>query len=158
VATIAVAQCLAWLTGPTGIPKLFNDKDLSGAARPPVDFRFHFDVSVFHLADLLVILTAAAAMVGLAAFFRHSRTGVAVRASAENADRAASLGVDNTRVAAVVWCITGLLSGLAATLAVMGGSPTGGGGTSSLVHVLAAPVPGGLTRRPPAGAAARGVA
>src|SRR4051812_15257501 len=133
VATIALAAGLAYLVGPSGIPKLFGDKNLSGSTPPPADIRVHFSVSVFHLVDVLSIVVALVAMVGLALFFRRSRTGVAVRASAENPDRAASLGVDTTRVAAVVWSIAGLLSGLAAVLAVMAGRGFRGGGELALL-------------------------
>jgi branched-chain amino acid transport system permease protein len=49
---------------------------------------------------------------GLAAFFRFSRVGIALRASAENADRASLLGIPVRRVGTVAWTIAGGLAGL----------------------------------------------
>jgi ABC-type branched-subunit amino acid transport system ATPase component/ABC-type branched-subunit amino acid transport system permease subunit len=57
-------------------------------------------------------------------FFRVSRNGLAVRASADNADRALLLGIPVRRMAILVWMIAGLLSAAAAFLrfAVVGQS------------------------------------
>ena len=57
---------------------------------------------------VVVALTA-----GLAYFLKRTRMGIALRASAENADRAALLGIPVLRVSTVAWAIAGLLSGLA---------------------------------------------
>jgi branched-chain amino acid transport system permease protein len=146
VATIAVGQALGYLASPSGIPRLFNARDLSGTATPPVDVSLHLAPSVLHLADLASLAVAGLAAAGLAAFLRRSRIGVAVRASAENPDRAATLGVDNTVVASVVWMIAGVLSGLAAVLSVMAaGGGALGASPSTLVRVLAAAVLAGLS-------------
>jgi branched-chain amino acid transport system permease protein len=51
--------------------------------------------------------------VGLALFLKRSRLGIALRASAENADRAALLGIPVRRVGTIAWALAGLLSGLA---------------------------------------------
>jgi branched-chain amino acid transport system permease protein len=50
---------------------------------------------------------------GLALFLRRSRLGLALRASAENADRAALLGIPVKRVGTLAWALAGLLSSLA---------------------------------------------
>jgi len=50
---------------------------------------------------------------GLALFFARSRMGMAVRACAENAERAALLGIPVKRVSTVAWALAGLLSSLA---------------------------------------------
>jgi branched-chain amino acid transport system permease protein len=49
----------------------------------------------------------------LALFLKRSRFGIALRASAENAERAALLGIPVARVATIAWAIAGLLSGMA---------------------------------------------
>ncbi len=58
-----------------------------------------------------VVVVALAA--GLAAFLRYTRVGIALRASAENAERAALLGIPVNRVTAAAWALAGLLSALA---------------------------------------------
>lgn len=50
---------------------------------------------------------------GLAAFLRYTRIGIALRASAENADRASLLGIPVKRVGMVAWMLAGLLGGIA---------------------------------------------
>jgi branched-chain amino acid transport system permease protein len=61
------------------------------------------------IAAFAVVL---ALTVGLAVFLRYTRIGIAMRASAENADRALLLGIPVQRVATVGWAIAGLISGL----------------------------------------------
>jgi branched-chain amino acid transport system permease protein len=51
--------------------------------------------------------------IGLALFLKRSRLGIALRASAENADRAALLGIPVRQVTTIAWAMAGLLSGLA---------------------------------------------
>ncbi len=50
---------------------------------------------------------------GLAGFLRYTRMGIALRASAENADRASLLGIPVKTVGTVAWAIAGLLAGAA---------------------------------------------
>ena len=66
-----------------------------------------------HLAILIVAAGLAAA---LTAFFKLTRLGLAVRASAENADRARLLGIPAENVSTVVWMIAAVLSGVAVFL------------------------------------------
>jgi branched-chain amino acid transport system permease protein len=66
-------------------------------------------------------------VVGLIAFFRFSRMGIAVRASAENAERALMLGIPVGRVETIAWSIAGLFA--AATIFLRSplvGLPIGG--------------------------------
>src|SRR5205823_2531430 len=51
-------------------------------------------------------------------FFRFTDIGLAVRGSAENADRAALLGVPVKRVSTVVWVLAGGLSALSIFLRI----------------------------------------
>lgn len=158
VATIAVAEALEWASV-KGVPNLFKDKDLGGAIPPPLDIAIHLRPGVLHLADMMSLVIAAVAMVALALFLSRSRTGIASRAVAENAERASTLGVNPAAVSSVVWTIAGLLSGLASVLLVMSaGGAAGAGGASSLVRVLAAAVLAGMTSLPLAAAAAIGIA
>ena len=50
---------------------------------------------------------------GLSLFLRKTRLGIALRASAENAERAALLGIPVKRVGTLAWGLAGLLSSLA---------------------------------------------
>jgi branched-chain amino acid transport system permease protein len=50
---------------------------------------------------------------GLGAFLRYTRLGIALRASAENADRAQLLGIPVKLVATTAWALAGLLSAVA---------------------------------------------
>lgn len=51
--------------------------------------------------------------VGLSLFLKRSRLGIALRASAENADRASLLGIPVKQVSTIAWSLAGLLSSLA---------------------------------------------
>lgn len=93
------------------------------STRPPGDFLWRVDpVATLRLADVLLVVAAAAAVVGLALYFRRSRTGVAIRAAAENPARAQTLGVDVQAVTGRVWFITGALAGVAGVVGAFGAS------------------------------------
>lgn len=158
VATIAISSVLAYGAGLSGIPRLFKDKDLGGAVPPPLDVSVHLHPSVLHLPDIAALVVGVLAMVGLMVFLSRSRIGVAVRATAENAERASTLGVNATTVSSVVWLAAGLLSGLATVLLVMSSGAAGGvGGPSALVRVLGAAILAGMVSLPLAAAAAVGI-
>jgi branched-chain amino acid transport system permease protein len=98
-----------------------------------VDFGF---VHVFAIAATLFLLAA------VALFLRYTRIGVAVRALAENSERAALLGISVGFVSSVVWSISALLSGASATMSGLLGTPSGSFGFSAqlLLPALAAAV------------------
>jgi branched-chain amino acid transport system permease protein len=114
VATLALSQILGY--GQLALPSLF------GYDTAPQDFGVPFDVQwewfpiVFRGPHLLVVVIVPLIALGLAAFFRFTRVGVAVRASAESADRAALLGIPVKRVSTLVWVIAGGLAGVAVLL------------------------------------------
>lgn len=99
-----------------------------GNAPLPFDFTWSVGPVDLHAPDVLTLIIASAAAIGLYAFFRVSSTGTAIRAAAENADRAETLGVDVNAVNTRVWIIVGLLSGIPALLAAVaiGGNATAG--------------------------------
>lgn len=70
------------------------------------DVRFNGDV-------LVIVVVAVAVVLGLTLFFRRSPLGIAIRASAENADRAALMGIPVRRLSTVVWMIAAVLSAVA---------------------------------------------
>jgi ABC-type branched-subunit amino acid transport system permease subunit len=74
---------------------------------------FHFQVGSyadrFGFPEVFAIEVAILLLLGLAAFFRFTRSGVAVRAMAENTERAALLGISVGRLSTLVWGLAGLL-------------------------------------------------
>jgi branched-chain amino acid transport system permease protein len=78
----------------------------------------------------------------LGAFFRFTDMGIAVRASAENGERASLLGIPVARVSTIVWVIAATLSAVAVFLrAPMTGLTLGSSvGASVLLYGLAAAV------------------
>lgn len=162
VATIAVASLLGWFTA-TQVPNWLQNSSLrgvGGALPLPFDYRFGFGDVLFGFPAVATVVVAVVALVGLTVFLRRARTGIAVRAAAENDERAAMLGVNSARVTAVVWAQAGLLAGLSGVLVVMseGGTATSSAGPQSLVPVLAAIVIGGMVNLRLAVAAAVGLA
>ncbi|HZU72943.1 MAG TPA: ABC transporter permease [Acidimicrobiales bacterium] len=84
----------------------------------------------------------------LALFLRYTRMGIALRASSENADRAALLGIPVKRVQTAAWMIAGALGGLAIFVqAPLIGVPNDATlGFSTLLYGLAAAVIGRMQR------------
>ncbi len=116
VATIGVAQGLVlveaylprWVTGRTVAPTNFPTPFRSASAQIG---------GVILSGDYLaIVVVAGLLMLALAAFFRFTDTGIAVRASAENADRALLLGIPVARIGTLVWVVAALCSGLAVFL------------------------------------------
>ena len=66
----------------------------------------------------LAVLSAVLVLAGIAAFFRYTNAGIAVRGAAENEDRAAMLGINPQTLSTVVWVIAAGVAGLAAVLQV----------------------------------------
>jgi branched-chain amino acid transport system permease protein len=89
-------------------------------------------------ADKLAAATVAAlctALVG--AFYRFSRTGVALRAIADDQQAAASVGIDVDRHLMIVWALTGLISVVAGVLWTF---VTGGGFGVALIGLKVIPI------------------
>ncbi len=130
VATIGVAQILAFAT--LYVPQWLNTEEglLSQQLRSPVSgFRVtdRFDVTVFTGDYILAVVVVALMALGLTAFFRYTRMGIALRASAENADRASLLGIPVRRVGTVAWALAGLFGAVTIFLrSSLVGIPTDG--------------------------------
>jgi ABC-type branched-subunit amino acid transport system permease subunit len=124
----------------------------------------HFDigpltVTAGYIQILIVVPIVAAAA---AAFFKYTKFGVAIRATAENRDAAQLLGISARRVTSFSWTVGAFLAGLAALLIVpaRGNLDAASLSTALLVRSLAAALVGGLTSLPGAfvGGIAVGVA
>ncbi|HUR77390.1 MAG TPA: ABC transporter permease [Acidimicrobiales bacterium] len=148
VVTIGVSQILAAVA--TGLPRAF------GLTTPPQDFpspfSFTFSIgqTIFHGDEVLAMVVVPVVILALAAFFRYTRIGIAVRASAENSDRAALLGVPVARIQTVVWVIATVLAAIAIFMrAGIVGLPIGSVlGPTILIRALAAAVIGRMEKLP----------
>jgi branched-chain amino acid transport system permease protein len=121
---------------------------------------FHFTVGglgvKFGFPELFAIEVAALALLFLAAFFRFTRSGVAVRAMAENTERAALLGISVGRLSTLVWGLAGLLGGASVFLTGALSTPgvAAGFAPGVLLPALAAAVVGRMRSLPTTVAAA----
>lgn len=115
---------------------------------------FHFEVGSyatrFGFPEIFAIEVAIVLLLGLAAFFRFTRSGVAVRAMAENTERAALLGISVGRLSTLVWALTGVLAGASVTLtgALTQPGVAAGFAPSVLLPALAAAVVGRMRSLP----------
>ena len=98
--------------------------------------------------QVFALVVVGVLTVGLALFFSRTRMGIAVRASAENAERASLLGIPVKRVGTVAWALAGLLSSLAifAQAPLIGVPSDATLGLDTLLYGLAAAVVAGLDK------------
>ena len=117
----------------------------------PLDFGF---------AHLFALEMSAVALLVLAAFFRFTRAGVAVRGVAENADRATLLGISVGALSTTVWILTSVLSGVSVILTGVLITPAvaQNTGPAVLLPALAAAVVGRMQSLPVTVVAAIGIA
>jgi len=169
VATIGLAQLLSGLSqiiplefcNPANNPNCLTAAN-SQSFNTPLNTQFTVGPVVFSGNDIVALGGALLVIAALALFLRYSRYGVAIRASAENGDRASLLGVPVARLDAIVWCLAALLSALAVLLRVpvlgfTGFQTVSGGGTDILVRTLAAAVIGRMDNLPRTAVAAIGI-
>lgn len=162
VATIGVAQILSglafqiplWFTGPSGV--------LRRSFSTPFDINFRIFPVRFGGDHVMAIVLAPLVIAALAMFLRYTDYGVAIRASAENRDRAHLLGMPVSRLSTIVWSIAGFLSALAVLLRVpivgfSGFGGAGGGGPALLLRTFAAAVIARMENMAVAAVAALGI-
>lgn len=133
VVTIGFAQIFVflelelpnWVGGSSGVPYQFPT--------PYSNLKLSFDGIVFSGDYLAIVVATAGICLALGAFLRFSRAGIAIRASAENSDRALLLGVPVARLSTVVWVIAGVCSGVAIFLQAPVTALPSGGSVSPLV-------------------------
>jgi len=148
VVTIALAQVLA---GASVVIPLLVKGGRDARFAVPLKARLTIFPVIFDANHLMTIVVVPVVLVTLALFLRFTDYGTAIRASADNVDRAGLLGVPTARLSAMVWMIAGFLSALAVMLRVpiVGfGSFTSvsGNGPSLLLFTLAAGVMGRMER------------
>lgn len=151
VATMGVAQLFLFGTF------LLNDtidSRLSGFPKP-FETTLSLGPLVVQPGELLLLFAVPLIALGMAAFFRFTGFGVAVRAAAENSDSARLVGIPTRRISTFVW-VAGAV--LAATTALMlapgrGLTVTESLGPDLLMRALAAAVLARMTSLPRAVAA-----
>ena len=148
VASIGIAQLLQAVQ--LVLPAVFGLDFAPQDFPTPFDFSFEWHPVVFRGNHLLAIIVVPLVAVGLGAFFRYSRVGIAVRGAAESSDRAWMLGIPVTRINTVVWVLAAGMSGLAALLRapIVGVSIGTVLGPSLLLRALAAAVIGRMESLP----------
>ncbi len=152
VATIGVAQVLAvatlWLTG-----ELWDERPvIEPFATEILPFRWTLDVGTFPFTSPYVIawVLAPLAIGAVAAVLRFTNVGIAIRASAEMAERAQLLGIPVQRLHTYVWAMASMLSFISLYLqAGMFGLPLGQAlGLTLMLGALTALTLGRLTHLP----------
>src|SRR3954451_1048697 len=142
VATIGVSILLVALE--LGVQKWITGELISSSSFTTPWTRFHFDVGALRFDGNYIVapIVTVAICIGLGAFFRFTDMGIAIRASAENGERASLLGIPINRVSTVVWIMAAVMSAIAVFLrAPVTGLTVGSSiGPSVLLYGLAAAV------------------
>ena len=107
-ATLGISQLL--LLGAVALPLLWDEKARPVRLDPPFDLTFTLDPLVFTASELIAVIVAPIAMLAVAAMLRYTTLGVAMRASADNVNRAALLGIPVKGVQTVVWSMAAVLA------------------------------------------------
>lgn len=114
VVTIGVSQFLAFLA--LLLPKVIKPPAGAGQFISQVPTPF-LNIELAKIGNrrfsgdyLFAIVFVTLMVAGLALFFRYTRIGIALRASAENADRASLLGIPVRRVGTVAWIIAAVFA------------------------------------------------
>jgi branched-chain amino acid transport system permease protein len=89
-------------------------QDVLGLRFPTPFRRFSWDIGPARLTGdhIFAILVVGLLVIALAAFFKYTDIGIAVRASAENGERASLLGIPVNRVSTIVWILATVLSAI----------------------------------------------
>ena len=143
VATIGIAQLLAGISLVVSV--LFEGQPAGRDFKVPFDVHFRIFPVLFRADHVLAMIVVPIVMIGLTIFLRYTDFGIAIRAAAENSDRANLLGVPIHYLHLAVWSIAGLLSTLAVLLRtpIVGFSSftsVTGSGNALLLRTLAAAV------------------
>lgn len=163
VATIGVAQVLSglsiqipiWWQGP-------EEGQQTTLIDSPFDLSFAIGPKTFLGTHVVVLVVVPLILVGLTWFLRFTDYGVAIRAAADNGDRANLLGIPVRRLSTITWGIAAFLSAVAAFFRVelLGfASFTGvsGAGPGLLLRTFAAAMVARMTSLPIALAAGIGI-
>ena len=141
VATIGLAQALAGLE--LFIPSWFGGSGFAtGGFATPFDVSIAVDPVILNGSHILILVSVPVIIGALAWFLGRTDAGVAMRAAAENMDRARLLGIPVRRLSTMVWALAGSLAALTIVLKApfQGTTPGGLTGPTLLLPALAAAV------------------
>src|SRR5436190_1526868 len=157
VASIGLAQLLGGVE--LLVAKALGFISLTGGFTVPINFHLQIGVKTLAGDELLIMMAVPVVIAGLAWFLLRTDAGVAVRASAENSDRALLLGIPVRRLATIVWMIAGGLASLTYLLKApfSGVTPGIANGPTVLLPGLAAAVVARMESLPVAFAAGLGL-
>ncbi len=133
VATIGLAQILGVVQ--LYIPTWFGSSGLVGGFETPFTFTFEISPVTFTGDHVAILAVVPPILAGLAWFMLRTDVGIAVRAAADNADRALLYGIPIKRLSTIVWVVAGGLAGLTFILKApfTGSASTALGSISSLL-------------------------
>jgi branched-chain amino acid transport system permease protein len=154
VASIGLAQLLGGL-------ELLGSKaigfvSLTGGFEIPLHVRVDLGVKTLLGDEVLILAAVPPVLAGLAWFLLRTDAGVAIRAAAENAERALTLGIPVRRLTTLAWSVAGALAALTFILQAPFRGVTPGvatNGATVLLPPLAAAIVAGMSSLPLAFAA-----
>lgn len=111
VASIGIAQILSVIEAAIAI-KALGFVSLTGGFKIPLDLQVDLGVKTLFGDEILIMLVVPPVLAGLAWFLLRTDVGIAVRAAAENEDRALLLGIPIRRLSTIVWMVAGGLAAL----------------------------------------------
>ncbi len=111
VASIGIGQLLATAEFliTTKVQKFIA---LTGGFTIPLDLSLDLGVKELRGDEILILMVIPPVLAGLAWFLLRTDVGIAVRAAAENEDRALLLGIPVKRLSTIVWMVAGGLAAL----------------------------------------------
>lgn len=150
VATIGLATLLTGLA--LFLPRWFGVEGSFLAPRiaDPFDVRVELGGTIFRGNSVIALVATPLLVLGLVVFLKGTKVGIAIRAAADRAERAALLGVPVKRLQTLVWAVAALLA-FAATFLRAGilGLPVGSVlSLGILLRSLTALLLGGLVHLP----------
>jgi ABC-type branched-subunit amino acid transport system permease subunit len=108
VATIGLSQVL--IGAGLYLAQAFGQDFQTNRLDAPFTVKFQVGSTIFNGNDVIAMVTIPIAFIALAAWLRLSNIGVAVRGSAERADRASTLGIPVRRLHTIVWTVATVLA------------------------------------------------
>jgi branched-chain amino acid transport system permease protein len=155
LATIGVAQIVMVLRFILPKPKNLEGDPILAAGGSQFPVPFHFEtVHIFGFSlspgDAIALVIGPIVAIAVFAFMRWSSYGIALRAAAENGQRARLLGIPVRRVSTLAWVVAGVLSAIASILLapVIGFSAGQAVGMGGLLRGLAAATVAGMESVP----------
>lgn len=110
VATIGLAQLLGGIQ--VLIPTAFDNAGLVGGFKTPITFKFEVAPILFTGDHMLIMVSVPPILFALAWFLLRTDVGIAVRAAADNEERALLYGIPIRRLQTIVWVVAGGLAAL----------------------------------------------